>query len=101
MSCGTELTPRGASVRRLVDAALARAADDRPRLALGAPHGRVDRARVVGLELEVHRAGAVGEVEHLLPRPAAVARAEDAALRVGREGVADGGDEGDVGVGGV
>ena len=92
-----QLLPRVAAVGAAVDAALARAGDDRPRLALGAPHRGVEHVRVAGLELDVHGAGAVGDEEHLLPRPAAVARAEHAALAAAGERVADGGDEHRVG----
>src|SRR5690606_35747592 len=75
--------------------------DDRPRLAFGAPHGRVEHVRVAGLELDIHGAGGIGQVEHALPAQAAIARAVHAALCVGAERIADGGDVRDVRIGGM
>jgi hypothetical protein len=73
-----------------------RAADDRPRLPLAAPHPRVDDVRVRRIELEVSRADAVGEEQHFLPRLSTVGRLEDAALGVRLERIADRGDPRDV-----
>src|SRR5262249_36518012 len=62
--------------------------------------GRVDRARVGGVEGHVDAAGVVVEAEDVLPGPAAVARLEQAALPVGRPQVPQRGDVGRLGVGG-
>src|SRR5205085_11355501 len=62
------------------------------------PERRVDDLRVLRVELEVNRAHVVALEENLLPGLAAVARAEDAALRVRAVGVAERGDEDGVGV---
>jgi hypothetical protein len=55
----------------------------------------------VGIENDFYSAGAIIEVENFFPGFAAIAGAEDAALRVGAVGVAERGDEDDVGVCGV
>ena len=94
-----ELLPRASAISGLVDAALTRARDDGPRLALGAPHGGIERARIAGLEFDVHRTRGIRNEEDALPRLSAVGGAIEAALVGGLERVADGGDEGDVGIG--
>src|SRR4029079_2374781 len=75
------------SIGTLVEAAIARAADDRPRLALESRHPGVDDVRVSGLNLDVHRADAVVDEEHLLPGLAAIGGLEYAALLVPLEGI--------------
>src|SRR5690606_19852574 len=90
-----------AAVGALVEAAFARAGDDRPRLALDARHPGVHGVRVAGLEFDVGGAGAVVEIQRLAPGAAAVRRAEDAALGVALEHVAGGGNPRGVGIGGM
>jgi hypothetical protein len=53
------------------------------------------------MQLDIHRPGAVGHVERLLPVPPAVGGLEDPALVVRLEDVAVGGDPDDVRVGGM
>ena len=77
-----------APVGALVEAAVVAAADDRPGLALQVREPGVDDVRIARLELDVHRADAVGEEEDLAPRLAAVGRLEDAPVGVVLEGVA-------------
>ena len=69
----------------LIDAALRAALDDLPRLAVLVVHRRVERRRRLAVDHEIDRADAVVDVEHFLPRLAAVDRAEHAALVVPRE----------------
>ena len=90
-----------APVRALVETAFARAGDDRPRLPFDAIHPRVHDLRIAGLQLDVHRAGAVAHVQRLLPRLAAIGGLEDAAVVVRLEDVAIGRHPDDVGIGGV
>src|SRR5690606_27151617 len=54
-----ELRPGVAAVRGLPEAALFRATDDRPRLALTAPRRRVDLVRVRRIHREIDEAGRV------------------------------------------
>ena len=69
-----------------------------PGLALGLPDGGEEDARVGRVHRQVDGAGAVADMEHLLPAGAAVTRAEDAALFVGAEDMAQGGNVDQVGV---
>src|SRR5690606_9115585 len=62
-----ELRPRVAAIRALVYAALMGAADDRPRLALGAPCTRVQLVWVAAVHVDVDDARTVGDEQHLLP----------------------------------
>src|SRR5437899_1586925 len=57
--------------------------------------------RILRVENDVDAAGAVVEIENFFPRFAAIARAEDAALRVGAVGMAEGSDEGDIRIRGM
>ncbi len=82
-----QLRPRVAAVGRLVDAALPASGEDRPRLPLPAPHPGVQLPWVPRVHGERGRAGRVVDREHVLPRRAAILRAEDPALRVLPEGV--------------
>ena len=84
-----EFRPGVAAVRGLVDAALLAARDHGPGLSLRGPHGRVEHVRVRGVHGDFVRAGALADVEHLLPVRAAVGGPEDAAHLVGSEGVAE------------
>ncbi len=90
--------PFVAAVVGLVDAAFRAALDDLPRTPVLVVHRRVERGRRLAVDDEVDRADAVVDVEHLLPRLAAVGRAEDAAFLVLREQVAHRGDVHHVGV---
>ncbi len=92
---------RLAAVRALVESAFPGTADDGPRLALEPRHPRVDDVRVGRVDLDVHRADLVRDVEHLLPGLSAVHRLEHAALGVRFERVAHRRHPDDVGVGGV
>src|SRR5581483_11586921 len=84
-----ERPPRIAAVDRLVDAAARAAGDHRPRLAQRLPHRGVEHARVRRIHRQVDGARPVAHVEHLAPAAAAVRGAEDAALRVRTERVAE------------
>ena len=93
-----QLLPRGAAVGRLEDAAarpvrrLIRVPGRPPRI----PQAGVDDVGVRRIDHDVHRAEIVVLEQHLLPRLAAVARPEDAAIRIRRVQVADRRDEDDV-----
>src|SRR6185312_5939280 len=91
------LTAVGALEERSV-LRIRRAADDRPRLPLAAPHPDVDDVRIRGIDLDVRRADTVADEQRVLPRLAAVRRLEDAALVARREGVAVRRDPHDVGI---
>ncbi len=93
-----QLPPRIAPVGRTIDPALPGARDDRPRLPLGPPHRRVDRGGIVGRQLQVGGPGGIRHEQDPLPAGPAVGRPVDPALRVGRERVADGGNEHDIGI---
>src|SRR5262249_24233291 len=98
-----DLVPRAPAVGGSEDAALEALAAgvDRPRLALDGPHRSEQVARVLRVHREVDGAGPVADLQHLLPRPAAVLRPVDATLRVRPEDVAEDGEEGDVRIAGV
>src|SRR5690606_31387332 len=78
-----QLRPVVAAVRRLPQPALFGAADDRPRLALAAPRGRIDLIRIRGVHREIDEAGRIGDEQDLLPRAAAILRAVNAAIGIG------------------
>src|SRR5581483_110106 len=78
-----DLGPRVAAVVRAEDAAARTTGHELPGPADRLPEGRVDDPRVVRIQGEVDRARPIVPVEHALPGRAAVARAVDAALRVG------------------
>src|SRR5262249_50005390 len=84
-----EVRPGVAPVGRPVDPAVGAAARQCPEVAIPLPGGGVQDARVGRIEGEVDGARLVAAEEDLLPAPAAVPRAEDAALPVGPEGVAE------------
>src|SRR6476646_7924635 len=88
-----------AAVSALEEAAVARAADDRPWLSLQPRHPRIDDIRIAWLNLDVHGPDAVVDVEHLPPGLPAILCLEHSAFRVSFEGVAVGRDPGDVRVG--
>src|SRR5215213_1474800 len=77
-----------AAVSAFIEPAFARAADDRPRLALEARHPRVNNIRIAGLQLNVHRAHAVRDEQDFAPRLPAVSCFENTALVVWLEDVA-------------
>jgi hypothetical protein len=85
---GADLRERLARVAALVESTFARAADDRPGLALEARHPRVDDGRMARLQFDIHRAHAVVDEQDLPPGCAAIAGLEDAAIRAAFEGVA-------------
>ena len=87
----TQLGPNVTPVGRLVDAALFRTRDQRPRLALPPPHPRIQNARVGHVHSQIGRAGQVVERQDMLPGIAAVARTEDPPLGVLAERVTEGG----------
>ncbi len=95
--------PRRAAVGRLEDAAAraVRRRVDAPRRTPRVPERGVHDLRVLRVELQVDRADVLVLVEHLLPRGAAVAGAEDAAVGVRAVDVAERGDEHHVRVLGV
>src|SRR5947208_4848416 len=63
------------------------------------PDGRIENARIDGIQREIDGAGGVGPEQHFLPRLAAVFGPEHAALRIGPECVAEYGDVDAIGVG--
>src|SRR5438132_11538260 len=77
-----DLYPRVAAVVGAEETRPGAARDELPRTPDGLPERRVDDARVFGIDRQIGRAGLVAAIEDLLPRPAAVARSEDATLRV-------------------
>src|SRR5262249_36926 len=93
-----ESRPGGPAVARPIEAAAGAAADQGPGRAPYLPERREDDLRVLRVEGHVDGAGVGVLEEHLLPRLPTVDGAEHAPLGVGPEGVAEGGDEGDVGV---
>ncbi len=76
------LVPRRAAVARHVDAAGRAAAVEIPGMDEQRPHAGIERVRIARVHREVRAAGLVVELQHLLPRLAAVGRAIDAALRL-------------------
>src|SRR5262245_10761040 len=94
------MLPRLAAVRGFVDAALRgrAAADDRPRLAFGAPRSGVNLVRIGRVHRQRHRAGVVVYEEDFQPRLSAVSGAEDAAFGVRAERLPQSRNEGHVGV---
>ena len=94
-----QFAPGEAAVGRAEQPAARPAAGEIPGLATHLPQGGVDDLRVVRVEGDVDGAGVLVAVEHLGPGLAAVGGAEHAAFGVGPEGVADGGDQHDVGIG--
>src|SRR4029078_2289180 len=97
---GEMLTAVGALVEADAGRVL-RAADDRPRLSLAAPHPGVNDVRVGGVQLEIGRTDAVGHEEDFLPGLAAVGRLEDTAFSVRLERVSDRGNPNDIWLGRV
>src|SRR5260370_38655248 len=90
--------PGRAVVVRTVEAVLVAATVERPGRAVAFPHRGEENVRVPWIEYDVDAAGAVVEVENFLPGLAAVAGAEDAALGVSAVGMAESGDERDIGI---
>src|SRR6185436_4289378 len=74
---------------------------DAPGRAPRLPERGIDHARIAGAEGDVDGAGVGVLEEDLLPALASVRRAEDAALRVGAVGMAEGRQEHAVGVAGI
>src|SRR5690606_31938460 len=93
-----QLRPAVTAVRGLPQPALLGAAKDRPRLALAAPGGSVDLARIRRIDRQVDEAGRIGDEQDLLPRRAAVARAVHAAIGVRPTRAAERGDVDEVGI---
>ncbi|GBD16679.1 hypothetical protein HRbin26_01582 [bacterium HR26] len=84
-----DLLPGVTAVEGTPEPALLAAAHQRPGVALHLPDRREEDARVVAIHRDVVAAGVRALVEHLLPGLAAIGRAEDAALLVGPEGMAE------------
>ena len=95
------LPPGLSPVRRLVERGAGATGGEEVRIPPELPHPRVDDPAVLGVDGEVRAAGVSVDEEGLLPGLPAVGRAEDAALRVGVEGVAGGAGEDGVRVGGI
>ena len=87
------------SIRALEEAAIARSADDRPRLPLQPRHPRVHDAGVARLDFDIHGTNAIVDVQDLAPGLAAVIRLEHPTLGILLEGVAVGGHPHHVGIG--
>ena len=96
-----ELLPVVTAVRGAPNATLLTATLDCPRLAFGFPHRHVDHVGVGRMDLKVDGAASRRDVEHTLPRFAAVLGAVDAAFFVVAPKSAERGDVDDVGVGWV
>ena len=96
-----QVGPVIAAILGLVDAALVAAADDRPGLPLGEPHGGVDLVGAAGDELEIHGARSLRDEKDVLPRVASVGRPVDATFGVRGERIPDSGHVNQVGVPGV
>ncbi len=96
-----EFLPGGAAIGGAIEAAAGAAAVEAPRSAAHLPERGVDDVGIGGIEGEIDAAGLGIFVENFLPGLAAILRAEDAALFVVGEGMAEGGDEGDVGIFGI
>src|SRR5205814_10164647 len=75
-----EANPCLAVVDTFVNPSLARAAYNRPRLSLGAPHSGVHDVRMTRLKFEVDCTGGIRNEKHTLPGLAAVTRPEDTAF---------------------
>src|SRR4029077_2545634 len=74
--------PGCAVVIRTVEAVFFSAAIERPRRAIAFPHRGEKYMGIAGVEDDVNAAGAVVEIQDFLPGLAAIASAEDSALRV-------------------
>ncbi len=96
-----EARPRVATVHGLPHAPVPGGVDERPGLPLGPPHAGVELPGVLRVHDQVHRPHRVRHEEDLLPGVAAVPGAVDAPLLVLAEGVAQGRDEGHVGIPGI
>src|SRR6266581_1568385 len=93
--------PVGAAVIAAVEAVLVAATVERPRSAVAFPHRSKENVGILRIKNDVDAAGAVVQVENFLPGFAAIAGAENSALGVFAVGMAQSGDEGDVGIGGM
>src|SRR6266700_2455203 len=93
--------PGSAIVGRTVEAVLVAATVERPRSAVAFPHRSKENVGILRIKNDVDAAGAVAQVENFLPGFAAIAGAENAALGVFAVGMAESGDEHDVGICGM
>ena len=84
-----DVGPRVAAVGRLPERRVRPAARHAPRGALRLPHRGEQHARVLRVDRQIDRARPLALEQHVLPRGAAVARAEDAALAVRAPRVAE------------
>ena len=96
-----EVGPRVAAIGGLEDPRPFATAPQAPRLAVHLPQRRVQDVRIARIQDEVDGSRALVAEEHLLPRVSPIGRPEDAALRVGTEGMAERRHVGAVRVGGV
>ena len=76
-----------AAVDALIEAALAGATDDCPRLALKTRHPDIDDVRIARLNLQIHGAHLIGYEQHPVPRLPSIRGFEHAAFGVRFEGV--------------
>src|SRR6266699_6138027 len=93
--------PGSTVVVRTVETVLVAATVEHPGRAVTFPHRCKKDMGILRVENAVNATGAVVEVKNFLPGFAAIAGAENAALGVFAVGVAESGDEGDVGIGGM
>ena len=93
--------PGGAIVVGTIEAVFFTAAIERPGSAVAFPHGSEEDVRILGIENDVNAASAVVEIKNFFPSLTAIACAEDAALGIGAVSVAEGCDEGDIGIRGM
>ena len=96
-----ETLPGRAGISRFPDAAPRAAARAAPGVNLDLPHAGVEDARVARVHHEIRRADGIIDEQHAVPRPAAVGRAIDAALRLRSIRVTQRRDVDDVGIRGV
>ena len=93
--------PGCAVVVRTVETVLVTATVEHPRRAVAFPHCGEEHVGILRIENNVDAAGALVEVENFLPGLAAITGAEDAAFGVRAVGMAESGDQGDVGIRGM
>src|SRR2546429_8239188 len=93
--------PGCAIVVRTVETVFVTATVEHPRRAVAFPHCGEKHVGILRIENNVDAAGAIVEVENFLPGLAAITSAEDAPFRVRAVGMAESGDQGDVGIRGM
>src|SRR5437762_12997152 len=88
-------------VVRTVETVFVTATVEHPRRAVAFPHCGEEHMGILRIENNVDATGALVEVENFLPGLTAITGAEDAAFGVRAVGMAESGDQGDVGIRGM